>query len=345
MLFLGDWIPIGNLRTDLLQNAEIKVINLECVITASREHVTDKAYPIILENSAWSKLQSARNLIVNVANNHTCDAGKSVFQAFLGKLDVFSIPYYGTIEKSFIEIEQDGIKCVIISGLFKSRSRSALHARLENIKTLIIAHKNDGNRVIITPHWGIEGEYTPYPSPAQRKFAREWLEAGADIVIGHHSHSIQGIENFYGKPVFYSLGNFHFPHAESAMYPITRFGLGVNYCEGKIKNMIFLKHEDLITTTISDAPTIEQLNHYIQNISKDLTTKRWTVWQWAKAIGKTYTEKNAASWKLRYVKNPIITLVKWSIVSLLPITLLFRIGKLFFDKELESRYKMIEDIK
>lgn len=62
--------------------------------------------------------------------------------------------------------------------------------------------------VIAFPHWGIE--YDRDPTPGQRALAAAWAEAGADIILGAHSHVAGGIEEIDGVPVFYSLGNFIF---------------------------------------------------------------------------------------------------------------------------------------
>ena len=57
-------------------------------------------------------------------------------------------------------------------------------------------------------HWGTE--YSFELEQVQKDTAREYLDAGADVIIGAHSHCLQGIEYYEGKPVFYSLGNYWF---------------------------------------------------------------------------------------------------------------------------------------
>ena len=57
-------------------------------------------------------------------------------------------------------------------------------------------------------HWGIER--STQPEEYQRTLARQYIDAGADAVIGAHPHVLQGIEYYQGKPIFYSLGNFIF---------------------------------------------------------------------------------------------------------------------------------------
>jgi poly-gamma-glutamate capsule biosynthesis protein CapA/YwtB (metallophosphatase superfamily) len=62
--------------------------------------------------------------------------------------------------------------------------------------------------VIVSFHWGIERDY--YPNAVQLELGRLSIDLGADVVIGHHPHVIQGIDKYKGKYIVYSLGNFCF---------------------------------------------------------------------------------------------------------------------------------------
>ena len=66
--------------------------------------------------------------------------------------------------------------------------------------------------IIICPHWGVEHQLKPYPE--QRRIARQWIDAGADIIVGHHTHTLQSIETYHGKPIYYSIGNFIFDQSK-----------------------------------------------------------------------------------------------------------------------------------
>jgi poly-gamma-glutamate synthesis protein (capsule biosynthesis protein) len=68
--------------------------------------------------------------------------------------------------------------------------------------------KNKVGLIVVSLHWGKEGNY--FPEEYQKKIARKLIEAGTDIIIGHHPHRIQGIEIYQGKVIAYSLGNFMF---------------------------------------------------------------------------------------------------------------------------------------
>jgi poly-gamma-glutamate synthesis protein (capsule biosynthesis protein) len=62
--------------------------------------------------------------------------------------------------------------------------------------------------VIVFPHWGLE--FQAQPTASQRRFAKRAIEAGADMILGSHSHWASAMEIINGKPVFYSMGNFVF---------------------------------------------------------------------------------------------------------------------------------------
>ena len=70
------------------------------------------------------------------------------------------------------------------------------------------ARRAGADVVIVFPHWGVE--YTRQPLPSMRKHAARWAEAGADLVLGAHSHVAGSIEDIDGVPVLYSLGNLIF---------------------------------------------------------------------------------------------------------------------------------------
>ena len=62
--------------------------------------------------------------------------------------------------------------------------------------------------IIVSLHWG--GEHTLQPVPRQRMEARQLIMAGADVLVCHHTHTLQTIEDFRGRKIYYSVGNFIF---------------------------------------------------------------------------------------------------------------------------------------
>ena len=104
----------------------------------------------------------------------------------------------------------------------------------EIIKTIkTVKSLNPDNFLIISLHWG--EEYKLINSSAQQKLAHQLIEAGADLIIGHHPHVVQNIEKYQGKLIFYSLGNFIFDQYFS---PDTQQGLAVGL-EIYPKNLVY----------------------------------------------------------------------------------------------------------
>src|SRR5205814_2618322 len=68
--------------------------------------------------------------------------------------------------------------------------------------------KKEVDCVVVSLHWGYE--YVDYPSRGQQAFARRLVDAGAELVIGHHPHVVQGVEEYRGGLIAYSLGDFRF---------------------------------------------------------------------------------------------------------------------------------------
>jgi poly-gamma-glutamate synthesis protein (capsule biosynthesis protein) len=77
-----------------------------------------------------------------------------------------------------------------------------------NLRAAIAAARRVSDVVIAMPHWGPED--VPMPNPSQRELAKVAVEAGADLVVGNHTHVVQAIQELDGVPVFYGLGNFVF---------------------------------------------------------------------------------------------------------------------------------------
>jgi len=79
---------------------------------------------------------------------------------------------------------------------------------LKKAKNIILKLKKEADLVVVNIHWG--EEYKTQFSQKQQKIARGFIDSGADVVIGHHPHVVEGVEKYKGKYIFYSLGNFIF---------------------------------------------------------------------------------------------------------------------------------------
>lgn len=139
------------------------------------------------------------------ANNHSQDYGKKGFrqtQKYLKEsgLNHFGA-YYNDTDISHVEVVRNE-KIAFVG--YHQLTEENYDLVIKEIQTL----RPNVDNVVAVAHWGYE--YKRISNSRQRKEAREMIDAGADIVIGHHPHVIQEMEIYEGKPIFYSLGNFIF---------------------------------------------------------------------------------------------------------------------------------------
>lgn len=136
-----------------------------------------------------------------LANNHSRDYGEESFEDTKKYLSDAGVVWFEKLNTKVIDVK--GVKVGLI-GLYDLdySADKDLPKAMEQVK-------NHGAEVtIVQIHWGIEGNN--YPEDDQVKLAHKIIDSGADLVIGHHPHVLQGIEQYNGKMIIYSMGNFCF---------------------------------------------------------------------------------------------------------------------------------------
>jgi poly-gamma-glutamate synthesis protein (capsule biosynthesis protein) len=140
---------------------------------------------------------------VTIANNHIYDYGKQGMQDTVNALKENNINICGEGYKILKDIK--GIKFGFLGYTGWEYSDGLKNQMVNDINDL----KKQGAKVVIPYfHWGIERTYEPYD--VQQNLARFAIDSGADAVIGSHPHVIQSMENYKGKLIAYSMGNFCF---------------------------------------------------------------------------------------------------------------------------------------
>jgi len=307
----GDWLPSFPIKED--SGDTLHIGNLECAFSNEKTS-SHKAYSAILPHKCIENVVLSDYSALSVANNHSGDAHN--FQSTLTELRTRApqIQFFGTRDKPYAEFTAEGHTIAVIGCLEKCRSRMPELFPEESVLSLIPSLKKTFDTVYIYPHWGKESEYTRYPSPRQRKLARKWIDAGADGIFGSHSHVFQGREYYKSCPIYYSLGNFSFPHPESALYKGTDVGLVLRCGNGKISE------------SFTDESDFHEQIQILNQISAESQKMTW--WTWAKKIGAFYHHKNGASWRLRLKRNFLRQFPLFLVWQLLPLNLLMRLGAL-----------------
>ncbi len=181
-------------------------------------------------------LMDAGFQIVNLANNHALDQGPAGLRRTARLLDENAIQHVGAgadLERAWQPaiVTANGIRIAFVGASYASlNDMGAAHdvpfvARMEDrerLRRALAGARAGADFVVVTMHAGIE--YTHKPNQAQIDFAHAAIDAGADLVVGAHSHWVQTFESYKGKPVFYGLGNFVFDQTWS---PETMHGLAL----------------------------------------------------------------------------------------------------------------------
>lgn len=218
LLFCGDIvlpfdtsIDLGNIKPLFANN--VAIANLEgCILSDKRDVGKNRWNDKYSVYSCPSILQTIKELNINyvsLCNNHIFDY-KVPISNTENILKRNNIKYFGLRNHDILTTELNGKPLFIItfSTCVNGHALNIYNPDkvVEDIKTL--KRENDCY-VVVYPHWGIER--LQYVEPADRDHAHRCIDAGADLIIGHHPHIIQQIEIYKGKTIAYSVGNFIFP--------------------------------------------------------------------------------------------------------------------------------------
>ncbi len=184
----------------LLQDDDVTIANLEGTLTTSFEPEPGCAFHFRGKPEYAAILREGSVEVVNLANNHSHDFGGRGYQDTLRALGDVGVGAVG-----YELVDTRTVKGIEVHNLGFTGGDPVMLAR---VRRAVAAHKLPGNLVIVSFHWGLEGNHEIID--VQRALGRAAIDAGADLVLGTHPHVIQGIESYRGRRIVYSLGNFVF---------------------------------------------------------------------------------------------------------------------------------------
>jgi poly-gamma-glutamate capsule biosynthesis protein CapA/YwtB (metallophosphatase superfamily) len=207
---------------DYLNGGDLVFGNLETPITPGREISN---YEMIFRSNpdTAQALQEAGFSVLSLANNHTPNFGEKGLKDTFEYLDSVGIKYVGAgqndqqanhplyinkkgIDFAFLAYNDPDVVPVTYEA---SATRwGTAFMREQTMAEAVVEAKQNADFVIVSMHSGTE--YVENPNNSQVNFAHAAIDAGADLVIGHHPHVVQTMEEYKGKYIFYSLGNFVF---------------------------------------------------------------------------------------------------------------------------------------
>lgn len=188
---------------EIFEKDDLTLVNLEGVLTTSEDAAPGRDFSIKGKPEYVKILTQGGIDAVSMENNHRRDFGVQGTTDTVAALESEKIPYAYEENLGFYEVQGVKIGWVAVN---HASFGSSVEPLLENgIRRL----KEEGADLILACcHWGIERHN--YPTDAQRALGRKCIDWGADLVIGHHPHVIQGFEEYQGKYIIHSLGNFCF---------------------------------------------------------------------------------------------------------------------------------------
>jgi poly-gamma-glutamate capsule biosynthesis protein CapA/YwtB (metallophosphatase superfamily) len=222
--------PLGS----RLRAADLTFGNLECVVAESGQPRT--AYRFRADPRVLEGLRFAGFDVVSVANTHTTDWGPDALLEMLRQLTGHGIGFVGVDQgdvQSPVIVEAGALRVGLLAfshyvGGEAARNDAVRIARIEGKQVIpaVEAARPDVDYLVVSLHGG--EEFAPRATEAQRGIARAVIDAGADLVVGHHPHVPQEVEKYGRGFIAYSLGNFVFDHLaasrEGALLEVTLAG-------------------------------------------------------------------------------------------------------------------------
>lgn len=189
---------------DILSNDDITVANFEGTFTESNNRV-DKRFNFKNSKEYVQVLLDGSVEVVNIANNHTYDYGVEGYNDTIEVLKSADVKYYGY--DNFVVTKVKGITVGFAgfsyySGIDSNKAKSDIDNAISHLK------EQNVDLIIMSFHWGVERTYNQTDN--QTEVGHYAIDSGANLVLGHHPHVLQGIEKYKDKYIVYSLGNFVF---------------------------------------------------------------------------------------------------------------------------------------
>ena len=244
---------------EVLENDDMSLGNLEGPLTTHNGDRLVKPFAFKGDPSYVKILQEGSIEAVNIANNHTRDYGVKGFQDTQKHLKNAGIYYSGEGVLSIYEIKGKKIGMAGHRG-WNLAIKPQVKAEIAKLREM------GADIVIFTFHWGEEREH--YPNKIQKEIGRFAIDSGADLVIGHHPHVLQGIEEYKGKKIVYSLGNFVYGGAknpadkDSVIYQV-RFAFGESRADLKNVAQKYIYIDNKKLKKVADLPQWSELHSFV----------------------------------------------------------------------------------
>lgn len=305
IMLAGRWIsvlrqkgydyPFNGVRKELL-SGDINLANLESPIAKGGTEFSEKKFRFRAEPPVAKAISNAGFNLVTLANNHSMDFGGEALAETLHHLNDNGIAWVGAggnlSEARKMALYTIRGKKIAFLGysltqpveFFAGKDRPGTTPGYEKLVTAdITSARSQADYIIVSFHWGKEATGTV--QAYQRAAAHQAIEAGADVIIGHHPHVLQGIERYRSGIIFYSLGNFTFASKSTTadVSAIVRLKLTDDRREAEILPLDVLYRrvgfQPQLLTGAKGAAVIEKLTNLSETFNTKIQSKegRYTI--------------------------------------------------------------------
>ncbi len=214
---------------------DLTIVNFECTLTNAAKTAPKQWH--FKGDAKYAAIFPAGSVeAVGLSNNHSHDYLEAGFKDTVANFQKAHVPVF--YQNTPYVATRRGVQIVLIGDCtVVGENTTLIDGTPERVLRKIKQYKKPGNIVVVVMHWGTELAATPFKW--QQALGHKFVDAGADAVVGHHPHVVQGIERYKGKYIAYSLGNFAFGGNSLVRFPETfilrlRFGKSVGKIGGKV---------------------------------------------------------------------------------------------------------------
>jgi poly-gamma-glutamate synthesis protein (capsule biosynthesis protein) len=268
---------------EFISQHDIAFFNLECPLADSTDGFPiNKKHSFRGDTSYIKAIKEAGFTIASVANNHTIDYGKNALLQTIENLqqnEIFAVGGGKNQKAAFapllFEIKGESfavfavLEFLLEGTTFTENTAYPAFAQINRLCDSIEKYQDKVDHILVSFHWGVENAKIPHSR--QKEYAHKVIDAGADLVIGHHPHILQGIEVYKEKIILYSLGNFIFDntgklHNQSAIFSCV-------FQDGQLKNPQLIPVKIINTRPeIADEKTQNNIFSYLDTLSSAFKT-------------------------------------------------------------------------
>jgi poly-gamma-glutamate synthesis protein (capsule biosynthesis protein) len=353
---IDDKDPFERVR-EILKDKDLLFGNLETPLS-NRGKEKEKAVSLHTSPDKVRYLREAGFDALNIANNHIMDLGLQGFAKTLTVLNRNNLTFIGAGNERFsqsqVTVERKGVTVGFLgyseSG-FRNSAKGIFINRINedeiirDIRSLI----PQCHAIVVSLHWGIEKVF--YPSPQQVKLARRLIDSGATVILGHHPHVVQGIEQYKSGLIAYSLGNFQFRFVREECLDERTKRTNESIILSLEMDTNGLVDYDIIPVKIGMdfVPYLppkreqEEILRFLRQVSNSLNSTNFHESWWFEEIAEEYLSGNMKSWIIRIKKYGIKHLIQCMRWLISPFVIRCYIGMLMrrmkkYDKRLLKRH-------